>query len=81
MRKGTTRVYNAWIIGKSSRKQRSIWTEGSVIYSYSTPIMWREADGDVVLNVSRYSVTTSTHQNGLRQILAEKYPNARTVER
>jgi len=72
MRKGTQNAYNAWIQGRSWKSQRSLWTNGDIIYSYSTPILWRDASGRLVFNVAKYSVTTSVHQNGLRVILSEK---------
>jgi hypothetical protein len=43
----------------------SVWTDGRVIYSYSTPLLMITG-GRVVLNVTRYSVTTTIHQNALR---------------
>lgn len=72
MRKNTVSVFNAWFSGRSERKQKSIWTDGSKIYSYNTPILWAE-DGTVYINVTRYSVTTTIHQNGIRDMCANKH--------
>ena len=69
MRKGTQNVYKAWTEFKRLRSQDSVWTDGTTIYSYATPIVWRMGDGSVMMNVARYSVTTSCHQNGLRFLL------------
>jgi hypothetical protein len=72
MRKGTQNAYNAWIQGRTCRKQRSLWTDGVTIYSYATPILWRDEDGRHHLDARKYSVTTTVHQNGLRVILNDK---------
>ena len=68
MRKGTQNVFNAWRQGRSLRKQHSIWTDGKVIYSYSTPIVSTE-NCQTTFNARKYSVTTTIHQNGLRFLL------------
>jgi hypothetical protein len=75
MRKNTQEVFSAWIAGKESRKESSIWTDGEMIYSYDIPILrdncppeFRPGSG-LWLDVIKYSRTTSTHQNGLRALL------------
>jgi hypothetical protein len=43
------------------------------IYSYDTPILvWQ--GGRLVLNVTKYSRTTSMHQNGIRALLSIETP-------
>jgi len=69
MRVNTVNVFEAWKSGRSCRKARSLWTDGGTVWSYSTVIMHRNASGQVVLNVTKYSPTTSNHQNGLRTLL------------
>lgn len=75
MRQNTQKAFNAWNVGKvyraPGRNGSPIWTDGRSIYSYSTPILQRADDavGPARLNVSRYSVTTSQQQNGLRSLL------------
>lgn len=73
MRTGTIKAFEAWMQGKSYRQSnRSIWTEGGIIYSYNTPILYVSAEGKAAFNTNRYSRTTSTHQNGLRALLHER---------
>lgn len=43
----------------------------AVFYSYGTPIAWTRGDGGAwVVPAVRYSVTTSKHQNTMRQALS-----------
>lgn len=70
MRVNTQNVFKAWMDAKKCKKARSLWTDGSVIYSYSTAIARMNSDGRVVFNTNTYSKTTTTHQNGLRVLLA-----------
>lgn len=69
MRVNTQNVFKAWMDAKKCKKARSLWTDGSVIYSYSTAIARMNSDGRVVFNTNTYSKTTTTHQNGLRVLL------------
>ena len=68
-RKNVQDAFNAWNAGKTCRKSTSIWTDGSIIFSYNTPLLCRK-DGVLTLNSGRYSVTTSCQQGGLRQLMA-----------
>lgn len=70
-RKNTTQVVEAFLDGKPCNPSRSIWTNGNSIWSYSTCIAIRvpEAPERVILNTTRYSVTTTIHQNGLTYLL------------
>ena len=67
MRKNTMETFKAWVDGKRARPARSIWTLGGVVYSYSTAIakFSPESDRHMIVNVSRYSVTTTNQQRGL----------------
>lgn len=69
MRKMTIDVYQAWKAGKARKPGSSIWTDGETVYSYNTPIMRRVKGEHIVLNVRKYSVTTTRHQNGLQELL------------
>lgn len=75
MRVNASKALAAWEQGREWRGARSIWTDGMSIYSYATELVAR--CGDVVaLNVTKYSPTTSTHQNALAAAL----PNAVRVD-
>lgn len=70
MRKNTMQVYEAWLKGGENRKQNSIWTDGDTIYSYGTAIATHgDYLNEVYLNRTRYSNTTTQHQNGLAVLL------------
>lgn len=71
MRKGTVETFNAWLAGKSRHPRASVWTNGETVYSYGTPILVKRDDKGLCLNITRYSVTTTNHQNGLRQLLTQ----------
>ena len=71
MRMNTKRAFEAWQNGKAyrapGRNGSPIHTCGGIIYSYNTPIAkFSEAsDGCIIVNMEKYSVTTSTQQGGL----------------
>ena len=65
MRKNTREVFDAWMNGIANCGQDSIWTDGERIFSYQTILVERTPRGPVV-NVTKYSQTTSTHQNAIR---------------
>ena len=69
MRVNTKRVLEAWRGGRMDHREQSIWTDGTVIYSYGTCLVAPLASGKVVLNVTKYSVTTSNKQSNLRYAL------------
>lgn len=71
MRKNAVETFKAWAAGKNKKKSASIWTDGETVYSYGTAIMRRKG-GTIVLNVQKYSPTTSNHQNTLRILLEEE---------
>ena len=67
MRKNCQRTVNAWRGGKSFGKWGdSIWTDGDGIYSYATWIVCRSEGGPFLFNATKYSQTTTTHQNAIR---------------
>ena len=63
MRKNTAKVLGDWLARRECRDYKSIWTNGRSIYSYGTVLVDREPDGRVILNHTKYSVTTSQQQN------------------
>lgn len=74
MRKNTRQTFEAWIAGRAVEPSRAIWTDGTVIYSYGTPLLAKLDAETVVLNVTTYSATTTAHQGGLRLALAGGWP-------
>lgn len=76
MRRNVERVLQAWRDGRQL-DLRSISTNGTSIYSYGTCIVAvRQSSGDLVVNMTPYSTTTSAQQNSLRDALCR---TARTV--
>jgi hypothetical protein len=65
MRTNTSKVIKAFEAGKSLKACSAIWTNGDAVWSYGTCLVAR-VPGGVALNATRYSVTTTNHQNGLR---------------
>lgn len=67
MRKNTSTVLGKFIAGKSFRfsGKPSIWTDGDRIMSYNTCIVDRVTDDCVIVNMTKYSRTTTIHQNAL----------------
>lgn len=70
-RVNTTQAVEAWINGRHHKKTDSIWTSGGILYSYNTPIgKWSDADGNTaILNMQRYSATTTCQQRGAVSVL------------
>lgn len=70
MRKNTFTIMEAWNFDRAKGKAGdSIWTDGQNVYSYQTCILVYGPNGSI-LNVGKYSRTTSTHQNGVKEWLA-----------
>jgi len=69
MRKNCQRTLDAWIKDEPFGKRGdSIWTDGDGIYSYSTWIVC-ECYGRLpvyAFNATKYSQTTTPHQNAIR---------------
>lgn len=73
MRKNTREVMESWRYWKPKVRHASIWTDGNVVFSYQTPILFRHnPSGRWVFNRAKYSVTTTTHQNGIEEFLREE---------
>jgi hypothetical protein len=71
----TQQLVREFAYGATKGKASSLRIEGDKLFNYNTVIAQR-INGAIVLNVTKYSVTTSKHQNRLK---AEFY-NARTVD-
>ncbi len=65
MRVNTRNTLAAFLAGRPARPASSIWTDGISVYSYATCIATRKDNGAVIVNRTRYSPTTSIHQNAL----------------
>lgn len=66
MRKNCELAYKAWTDSKALRPAKSIWSDGDTLWSYGTALAAVDpARSMVVLNRTRYSVTTSIHQSAL----------------
>lgn len=69
MRVNCSAVLSAFQSGKAYRRCASIWTDGNAIYSYVTVLVVRLGAGNVAINRTRYSTTTTIHQNALAAAL------------
>jgi len=52
---------------KTGNNSLSTSRDSKTLYSYNTPIAYREDSGKLYLNKDKYSVTTSSQQNIFRQ--------------
>ena len=66
MRKNASKVYKMFHYGRPCREAESIWTDGETIYSYGTAIATVGSSWiSIIMNTTKYSPTTSTHQNAI----------------
>jgi hypothetical protein len=70
MRVNTGKALRAWTAGKMWKQAESIWSNGTSLYSYDTELARKDGE-TVYLNVTRYSYTTSRHQNALKKVLPD----------
>lgn len=76
MRVNCSKALKAFAAGKDARPAESIHTFGGVLWSYGTPLAVKVTVGDregIVLNRTRYSVTTTIHQNAIAAWSFEKF--------
>jgi hypothetical protein len=66
MRQNTREVIRAWEYGTPHKRAESIWTDGERIMSYGTVLLEKVPGVGLVLNDTRYSVTTGNKQHSLR---------------
>ena len=78
MRKNTQQVFAAFKAGKSL-DMKSISTDGKEIRSYRTPIFYPDGKGQMVLNMKKYSSTTSNQQSAIN-LMAKENQISFTVE-
>jgi len=69
MRKNTVQTYKDFQNGIAIARCPAISTNTIAINSYKTPILSRGFPGEVILNVQKYSVTTTKQQNTIRALL------------
>lgn len=62
-------VNNVANIDGKKGNNMSVSCDGTRLYSYGTCIGERLSDGSFILNVTKYSTTTSKHQSYLRRAL------------
>ncbi len=72
MRKNCKDVIDSWKMNASCKSSQSIWTERSTgeIWSYRTMLLKRY-HSVIVFNATKYSRTTTVHQNALRTFFGE----------
>lgn len=91
MRVQNEKIIKAWLDGRKATSRvrdiangvfvergASISTDGKKLFSYWTPIAWRE-DGGVVVDMRKYSLTTTMQQSDLKQMLAERNINYKAI--
>jgi hypothetical protein len=66
MQANTKEVLNSLRDRKAYLKAASVWTDGLHVYSYNTCILAQTRRGDFILNETKYSRTTTNHQNGIQ---------------
>lgn len=84
MRVQNEKIITAWLEGRKAtsavrdipngvfvERGASISTDGKKLFSYWTPLAWYE-DGVLVVDMRKYSLTTTMQQSDLKQILAQK---------
>lgn len=71
----TNQVIQDFMYGSTKGKASSVRIEGDKLMNYNTVIAQRINEA-VVINKTKYSPTTSKHQN----VLLRSMPNAQTVE-
>lgn len=60
------------INGYYEYKGRTLYTNNGILYNYSTEIAFIGVDGDLYVNVSKYSATTSKIQSLIKRLAYEK---------
>lgn len=80
-RHNVTKVFDAWLDrkacsgGTNSSGNRTIWTDGQVIYSYNMPVVVRTFGRIWVAKADpgAYTKTTAQHRNGLAWLVKEHH--------
>ena len=71
MRKNCKQAFENWMVGSDSHPARSIWTDGETLWSYDTAIATWGDYLEVIFNATRYSPTTTCHQNAIFRALGD----------
>lgn len=79
MRKNVAKVMIAWLEGRKL-DEGSVSTDGKSIFSYATCILTRRSDLRVILNQTKYSVTTSRQQGQIGYQLGRAYDDIIRVD-
>lgn len=70
--KNVDQVCKAWVKGESLGVYGTpISTSGSTIFSYKVKILFFNEKRELILNVTKYSATTTKHQTQIRKFLNE----------
>jgi hypothetical protein len=69
--KGEIKAAEAFVAGDSYHSKSAAWSDGLALWSYGTAIAVMLDQGSVVFNATKYSKTTSKHQNAARYVLAK----------
>jgi hypothetical protein len=73
MRKDSAKLAaQAFAAGKAYKGAGACYSTGDALWSYLTCIAARALDGRIVINGTRYSVTTTRHQTAARIAVADK---------
>ena len=80
MRVNASKALAAFVAGKRAVPAESVWTDGETIYSYRTAIATRTPAGFIVLNRTKYSQTTTVHQNAFAYHLTRYFSHVAEVD-
>jgi hypothetical protein len=81
MRKNAEQVIEKFFAGKATARNRTISTDGKVIYSYTTPIASIDSfnEGGYVVTKETYSRTTTCQTHAIRYSISKLGKNFREV--
>lgn len=92
MRKNARAALKSWWGDRPNKRAKSIWSDGENLWSYDTCLVtwlvsgWPEDDPSteeryeaVIINRSRYSVTTSAHQTAIHASLSQRLGAANVI--
>ncbi len=67
MRKNTKEVLVSFLRGDANHNHKSISTDSCGIFSYKTEIVYWRNEFEIVVNIKKYSKTTTEQQNDIRE--------------
>lgn len=63
-------VHTGWLDrSRLNESHQPSTSDTSTLFSYSTPIAWKQRDGTIIVPTQRHSSTTNRHQSALRRAL------------